>query len=138
MEKSEEKIINQLTSEFNLRPEQVTNTVKLIDDGNTIPFIARYRKEATGSLSDEILRDFYDRLSYLRNLEDKKEEILRLIDEQENLTVEISKSIENAVTLSELMDIYRPFRPKLPQQSDYRKRERTGIACRNYPCTKSE
>ena len=66
------KIINQLTSEFNLRSEQVTNTVKLIDDGNTIPFIARYRKEATGSLSDEILRDFYDRLSYLRNLEDKK------------------------------------------------------------------
>ena len=112
MEKSEEKIINQLTSEFNLRPEQVTNTVKLIDDGNTIPFIARYRKEATGSLSDEILRDFYDRLSYLRNLEDKKEEILRLIDEQENLTVEIEKSIENAVTLSELEDIYRPFRPK--------------------------
>ena len=95
MEKSEEKIINQLTSEFNLRPEQVTNTVKLIDDGNTIPFIARYRKEATGSLSDEILRDFYDRLSYLRNLEDKKEEILRLIDEQENLTVEIAKSIEH-------------------------------------------
>ena len=76
MEKSEEKIINQLTSEFNLRSEQVTNTVKLIDDGNTIPFIARYRKEATGSLSDEILRDFYDRLSYLRNLEDKKEEII--------------------------------------------------------------
>lgn len=112
MEKSEEKIINQLTSEFNLHPEQVTNTVKLIDDGNTIPFIARYRKEATGSLSDEILRDFYDRLSYLRNLEDKKEEILRLIDEQENLTVEIAKSIENAVTLSELEDIYRPFRPK--------------------------
>ena len=112
MEKSEEKIINQLTSEFNLRSEQVTNTVKLIDDGNTIPFIARYRKEATGSLSDEILRDFYDRLSYLRNLEDKKEEILRLIDEQENLTVEIEKSIENAVTLSELEDIYRPFRPK--------------------------
>ena len=72
----------------------------------------KYRKEATGSLSDEILRDFYDRLSYLRNLEDKKEEILRLIDEQENLTVEIAKSIENAVTLSELEDIYRPFRPK--------------------------
>ena len=112
MKKSEEKIINQLTSEFNLHPEQVTNTVKLIDDGNTIPFIARYRKEATGSLSDEILRDFYDRLSYLRNLEDKKEEILRLINEQENLTVEIAKSIENAVTLSELEDIYRPFRPK--------------------------
>ena len=96
MEKSEEKIINQLTSEFNLRPEQVTNTVKLIDDGNTIPFIARYRKEATGSLSDEILRDFYDRLSYLRNLEDKKEEILRLIDEQRNLRIYTVRSDQNA------------------------------------------
>ena len=105
-------ILQKLTNEFSLKPWQVENTVKLIDDGNTIPFIARYRKEATGSLSDEILRDFYDRLSYLRNLEDKKEEILRLIDEQENLTVEIAKSIENAVTLSELEDIYRPFRPK--------------------------
>ena len=70
--------------------------------------------------------------------EDKKEEILRLIDEQENLTDEIAKSIENAVTLSELEDIYRPFRPKRRTKSDYRKRERTGTACRNYPCTKSE
>ncbi len=112
MKNSENKIISTLVSEFNLRKEQVESTISLIDDGNTIPFIARYRKEATGSLNDEILRDFYDRLNYLRNLEAKKEEISRLIDEQENLTEEISHSIENAVTLSELEDIYRPFRPK--------------------------
>ena len=92
MEKSEEKIINQLTSEFNLRSEQVTNTVKLIDDGNTIPFIARYRKEATGSLSDEILRDFYDRLSYLRNLEDSlKTEEQKVLEDFENGIISYSE-----------------------------------------------
>lgn len=112
MENSENKIISALVSEFNLKKTQVESTIVLIDDGNTIPFIARYRKEATGSLSDEILRDFYDRLNYLRNLEAKKEEITRLIDEQEQLTSEITNAIENAVTLSELDDIYRPFRPK--------------------------
>ena len=112
MENSENKIISTLVSEFNLKKTQVESTIALIDDGNTIPFIARYRKEATGSLSDEILRDFYDRLNYLRNLESKKEEITRLIDEQEQLTTEITNAIENAVTLSELEDIYRPFRPK--------------------------
>lgn len=107
-----EKIISALTSELNLRRAQVENTIKLIDDGNTIPFIARYRKEVTGSLSDEVLRDFYDRLTYLRNLENKKEEIERLIGEQEQLTTDISAAIANAVTLAELEDIYRPFRPK--------------------------
>ena len=112
MENSENKIISALVSEFNLKKTQVESTIALIDDGNTIPFIARYRKEATGSLSDEILRDFYDRLNYLRNLEAKKEEVARLIDEQEQLTSEITNAIENAVTLSELEDIYRPFRPK--------------------------
>ncbi len=112
MENSEKKIIAALMAEFNLREEQTVNTIKLIDDGNTIPFIARYRKEVTGSLSDEVLRDFYDRLNYLRNLENKKEEIERLIDEQEKLTEKISKAIASAVTLSELEDIYRPFRPK--------------------------
>lgn len=112
MENSENKIISALVSEFNLRKTQVESTISLIDDGNTIPFIARYRKEVTGSLSDEILRDFYDRLNYLRNLEAKKEEILRLIDEQEQLTDEISFAVEKSVTLSELEDIYRPFRPK--------------------------
>ena len=108
----ENRNLETLAQELGLKKQQVETVLELTAEGNTIPFIARYRKEATGSLSDEILRDFYDRLSYLRNLEDKKEEILHLIDEQENLTVEIAKSIENAVTLSELEDIYRPFRPK--------------------------
>lgn len=112
MKTIDSKIIAQLTDEFKLQSYQSENTVRLIDDGNTIPFIARYRKEATGSLSDEVLRDFYDRLNYLRNLEDKKEEVIHLIDEQNMLTEEITKSIENAATLSEIEDIYRPFRPK--------------------------
>lgn len=107
-----EKIISTLADELNLRRAQVESTIKLIDDGNTIPFIARYRKEVTGSMSDEVLRDFYDRLTYLRNLESKKEEIERLIGEQEQLTSEISAAIANAATLAELEDIYRPFRPK--------------------------
>lgn len=106
------KITSILTNEFKLAEWQVENTIKLINDGNTIPFIARYRKEATGELSDEILRSFFDRLTYLRNLESKKAEILRLIDEQEKLTDDISLSIENSKTLTELEDIYRPFRPK--------------------------
>ncbi len=111
MQKSD-KIIEILTREFSLAKWQIENTISLIDEGNTIPFIARYRKEKTGALSDEVLRDFYDRLTYLRSLEDKKEEVARLIDEQEKLTDEISLAIENALTLSELEDIYRPFRPK--------------------------
>jgi uncharacterized protein len=112
MEISDTKIIQILTEEFNLKQFQVENTIKLIDEGNTIPFIARYRKEVTGSLSDEILRDFYDRLKYLRGLEEKKADIIRLIDEQEKLTPELEAQIMNAVTLSELEDIYRPYRPK--------------------------
>lgn len=107
-----DKIKQTLTKEFSVAEWQVESVIELIDEGNTIPFIARYRKEKTGALSDEILRDFYDRLTYLRGLEDKKEEIHRLIDEQGNLTDEIAASIENALTLAELEDIYRPFRPK--------------------------
>lgn len=106
------KIEGILEKEFSVAKWQIENTISLIDEGNTIPFIARYRKEKTGALSDEILRDFYDRLTYLRSLEDKKEEITRLIDEQEKLTDEICVAIENAITLSELEDIYRPYRPK--------------------------
>ncbi|ABY95390.1 Tex family protein [Thermoanaerobacter sp. CM-CNRG TB177] len=101
-----------LKKEFGLKDFQVENTIKLIDEGNTIPFIARYRKEATGSLSDEVLRNFYDRLTYLRNLEEKKQDTIRLIDEQGKLTEEIKAKIENATTLQEVEDIYRPFRPK--------------------------
>ncbi|MBQ7974979.1 MAG: RNA-binding transcriptional accessory protein [Clostridia bacterium] len=107
-----DKIKALLKEEFSLRDEQVNNVIQLIDEGNTIPFIARYRKEKTDGMTDEVLRDFNDRLSYLRNLEDKKAEISRLIDEQGNLTDEIAASISAAVTLTELEDIYRPFRPK--------------------------
>jgi len=107
-----DKIALALKQEFGLKDFQVLNTIKLIDDGNTIPFIARYRKEATGSLSDEVLRNFYDRLLYLRNLEEKKADTIRLIDEQGKLTDEIKEKIENSKTLQEIDDIYRPYRPK--------------------------
>lgn len=107
-----EKIIAQLTSEFSLEKWQVENVIRLIDEGNTIPFIARYRKEATGTLSDDILRDLSTRLTYLKNLNEKKAEYKRLIEEQGNLTPEISAALDNSTTLTELEDIYRPFRPK--------------------------
>ncbi len=101
-----------LSSEFSLKPWQVENTVQLIDDGNTIPFIARYRKEATGSLDDQLLRDLADRLDYLRSLEEQKEKVRTAITEQEKMTEELDKAIEVAKTLTEIEDIYRPFRPK--------------------------
>ena len=105
--------INQkIADELKIRKEQVEATIKLIDDGNTIPFIARYRKEVTGNLSDETLREFGERLEYLRNLEARKEEVTRLIDEQGKLTDEIKDSIDKAEILSELEDIYRPFKQK--------------------------
>jgi uncharacterized protein len=106
------KIFKKIAEELNIREVQVEATVKLIDDGNTIPFIARYRKEVTGNLSDETLRDLDDRLKYLRNLEARKEEIIRLIDEQGKLTDELTIKIASTMILSELEDIYRPYRPK--------------------------
>lgn len=105
-------IQEQLKNEFNLREFQVKNTIELIDGGNTIPFIARYRKEATGELSDEVLRDFYDRLIYLRKREERKEEIIRLIDEQGKLTDELKTQIEKAETMTEVEDLYRPYKQK--------------------------
>lgn len=101
-----------LAQEFGLRQEQVDNTVALIDDDKTIPFIARYRKELTGSLDDQILRELYDRLTYLRNLEKRKDEVRSSITEQEKMTPEIEVAIDNAKTLVEVEDIYRPFKPK--------------------------
>ena len=101
-----------LAQEFNLKQEQVDNTVSMLDDDKTIPFIARYRKELTGSLDDQILRQLSDRLNYLRNLEKRKEEISASITEQEKMTDEIAEKIDKAVTLVEVEDIYRPFRPK--------------------------
>ena len=107
-----EKIFKKIAEELGIRETQVESTVKLIDEGNTIPFIARYRKEITGNLSDEILRELGERLTYLRNLENRKEEIIRLIDEQGKLTDELTIKIASTMVLSELEDIYRPYRPK--------------------------
>ncbi len=101
-----------IAKEFGLKQEQVDNTIELIDDGKTIPFIARYRKELTGSLDDQVLRELNDRLTYLRNLEKRKEEITNSITEQEKMTPEIEAAISAAVTLVEVEDIYRPFKPK--------------------------
>lgn len=107
-----DNISQKLIEEFKLKPFQVENTIKLIDDGNTIPFIARYRKEATGELSDEQLRDLFERLTYLRNLEKRKEEVIRLIDEQGKLTDELLQSIQNSNTMTEVEDLYRPYKQK--------------------------
>ncbi|MTI46780.1 MAG: RNA-binding transcriptional accessory protein [Firmicutes bacterium] len=101
-----------LTQEFNLKKFQVENTIKLIDEGNTIPFIARYRKEQTGELSDVVLRDLNERLTYLRNLEGRKEEVIRLIDEQDKLTEELKGEILKAETLQRVEDLYRPYKQK--------------------------
>ena len=107
-----DKIINKIAEELNVKNTQVENAVKLIDEGNTIPFIARYRKEATGGLSDEILRDLGERLTYLRNLETRKGEIIKSIDEQGKLTDELTIAIASAETLAEVEDLYRPFKQK--------------------------
>ena len=104
-------IIEKLSQEFNIKVEHVEKTVELIDEGNTIPFIARYRKEVTGSLDDNVLRDLNDRLNFLRNIEKRKQEVFDLISAQEKMTPEIAAAIEAAVTITEVDDIYRPFRP---------------------------
>ena len=101
-----------LQKEFQLSKTQVDNIINLIDAGNTIPFIARYRKEMTGSLNDQVLREFNERYSYLKNLEARKQDVYRLIEEQGKMTEEIAASIEEAMTLQEIEDIYRPFKPK--------------------------
>ena len=105
-------IILTLTNEFNLQKWQIENVVSLIDDGNTIPFIARYRKEAHGTLDDQTLREISERLEYLRNLDKRREEVRSLIEAQEKLTDEISAALDKAATVTEIDDIYRPFRPK--------------------------
>ena len=107
-----DKIINKIAEELKVKNTQVENAVKLIDEGNTIPFIARYRKEATGGLSDEILRDLGERLTYLRNLETRKAEVIKSIDEQGKLTDELTIAIASAETLAEVEDLYRPFKQK--------------------------
>jgi len=105
-------ILKMLQQEFNIKPFQVENTVKLIDEGNTIPFIARYRKELTGSLDDQVLRELHERLLYLRTLDEKREQYRKSIEEGGHLTDDISKALDAAETLAVLEDIYRPYRPK--------------------------
>jgi len=107
-----ESILQALTGEFSLPPQYATNIAALLDDGNTVPFIARYRKEMTGGIDDQKLREFNDRLSYLRNLEARRAEVRESIAGQEKLTDEISAALDKAVTLAEIEDIYRPYRPK--------------------------
>ena len=105
-------IIGVLSKELNVKREQVEAAVKLMDEGNTIPFIARYRKEVTGSLNDEVLRALSERLQYLRNLEDRKEQVISSIKEQDKLTPELEKQIRDALTLVAVEDLYRPYKPK--------------------------
>ncbi len=101
-----------LKDEFKIKDTYIENIINLIDEGNTIPFIARYRKELTGAMDDQVLREFYERLIYLRNLNEKREQVRNTITELELLTDEINESLDNAKTLSEIEDIYRPFKPK--------------------------
>ena len=107
-----DKIIKIISEELGVKASQVESAIKLIDEGNTIPFISRYRKEATGGLSDEQLRTLGERLNYLRNLEERKAEVVKLIDAQGKLTEEIVKNLENANTLADVEDIYRPYKQK--------------------------
>ena len=106
------KIVDIIAQELQIKQKQVESTINLIDEGNTIPFIARYRKEITGGLSDEILRNLGERLTYLRNLEERKQEVIKSIDSQGKLTAEIIKDLENSKTLAEVEDIYRPYKQK--------------------------
>ena len=106
------EIIDVLIEEFSLKREHAQNIVNLIDEGNTIPFIARYRKEMTGSCDDQVLRSFSDRLTYLRNLEKRKEEVSSAITEQGKMTEEITLALSKAKTLTEVEDIYRPYKQK--------------------------
>lgn len=106
------EILQQLTTEFNLRPEHAKNIVDLLDEGNTIPFIARYRKEMTGAIDDQVLRKFSDRYEYLQNLNKRKEEVAKAITEQDKMTEEIQAAIDACATLTEIEDVYRPFKQK--------------------------
>lgn len=105
-------IEERLVRELEITLKQVQNVIKLLDEGNTVPFISRYRKEQTGGLSDDVLRNFFERLTYLRNLKERKEDVLRLIDEQGKLNEDIVKALEKADTLTEVEDIYRPYKQK--------------------------
>ena len=112
-------INERLMQEFNLTKEHTDNVVSLLDEGNTIPFIARYRKELTGHIDDQVLRSLVDRLNYLRNLETRKQEVEKSITEQGKFTEEIALALEKAETLTEVEDIYRPFKKKKETRAIY-------------------
>ena len=105
-------IVQLLQTELGIKKQQVENTIKLIEEGNTIPFIARYRKELTGGLNDEVLRKFHERFTYLQNLEERKEQVIRLVDEQGKLTEELKNQIVQAATATEVEDLYLPYKVK--------------------------
>ena len=128
--------INQkLTEELGVKKWQVEAAVKLIDEGNTIPFISRYRKEVTGSLNDEQLRQLLERLTYLRNLEEKKEQVLSSIEEQGKLTDELKAQIMSAETMVVVEDLYRPYKPKRRTRATIAKEKRIRAACRHHHVT---
>ncbi|MFR6590896.1 MAG: Tex-like N-terminal domain-containing protein [Gallintestinimicrobium sp.] len=127
-------ILNKLREELLVERCQVEAAVKLIDEGNTIPFISRYRKEATGSLNDEVLRNLYERLNYLRNLEEKKTSVMASIEEQGKLTEDLKNKILAAETLVVVEDLYRPYRPKRKTRASVAK-EKAGRTCRFDPGT---
>ena len=102
----------QLSEEFKIKEEYALNIINLLDEGNTIPFIARYRKEMHGTLDDQTIREISERLEYMRNLDKRREEIAHLIEEQDKMTDDIQKALDDAKTLAELEDIYRPYKPK--------------------------
>ncbi len=121
-------LVNAIAEEMKLKPWQVVETVKLLDAGNTIPFIARYRKEATGELDETVLRAIADRLEYLRNLEKRKEEVLRIIEEQGKLDEELKAKVSGAVKLQEVEDLYRPYRQKKKNKGLGSERKRAGAS----------
>ena len=115
-----------IADEFKTKEEYVNNIISLLDEGNTIPFIARYRKEMHGTMDDQLIREISDRLSYLRNLDARREEVRALIDQQENMTEDIAKALDKAATLAEIEDIYRPFRPKRKTRASVAKEKGLG------------
>ena len=123
-------IVSIIAEEIGAKNSQVEAAVKLIDEGNTIPFIARYRKEATGSLDDEKLRLLHTKLTYLRNLEERKEEVIGLIDEQGKLTEELKASILAATKLVTVEDLYRPYKQKKKNKGGRSERKRSFAPCR--------
>ena len=128
--------ISQLAQEFVAGSRYVEGAVKLIDEGNTIPFIARYRKEATGSMDDQVLRRLGERLDYLRGLDARKEEVSRSITEQNAMTPELQASIAAAKTLAEVEDLYRPYKPKRKTRASIARAPRPAAAGGRGPAAK--